>query len=236
MLPTGNVLAGVTNQAHSQFYTFYEYSPTANTFTSVMTGAPTNLGGILLQTPLPDGTVLVAASNSSTLYIYHPQGAQLTSFGQPAITNITGPVAGVYTLTGTTLNGLTNGANRDDEQQNYTSFPMIPVTTPGETEYVRVTSVSTASIAPGTSVTATFTLPGDAPHGPVQIALGQRPPGLEHLVALERHSAGGAGSTVPPLLAVRHRRHARGRSADAALFCESSGRETTGQCCCRLSP
>jgi hypothetical protein len=171
VLPTGNVLCAVLDQAQQQPYTFYEYSPTANTFTSVMTGAPSSLKGIILQTPLPDGTVLVGNNNTSTLYIYHPQGPQLTSFGQPSITNVTGPVAGVYTLTGTTLNGLTNGANRDDEQQNYTSFPIIAVTTPGETEYVRVTSVSTASIAPGAAATVKFTLPSDAPHGVVQLSL-----------------------------------------------------------------
>lgn len=127
----------------------------------VSLGAPdySMANGNLLQTPLPDGTVLVADAGFRDMYVYTPATAQLTSFGQPTITTITGPSSGVYTLNGTTLNGLTNGANSDDEVQNYTSFPIVWLITATQTRYATVTSVSTTSIAPGASGTVTFRVP-----------------------------------------------------------------------------
>jgi len=176
VLPNGNVLAGVIRWDFAGTYKFYEYTPPPaaggnGSFTDVSAGGPSYTAGNLLQTPLPDGSVLVANEHNSAIYSYRPSGAQLTSYGQPRITSIAGPVSGVYTITGTGLNGLTNGANRDDEGQNYTSFPVVWVTIAGQRRYCNVTSVSTASIAPGAAVTVKFTLPANLPRGTLTVGL-----------------------------------------------------------------
>jgi hypothetical protein len=162
VMPTGRVLVA----AHSDYgyLKFFEYDPTANQFTDVSFGAPailteTNNGGAVAETPLPDGSVLVAATGMRQVYVYKPVGAQLTSQGQPTITSVTGPVNGVYTLTGTTLSGLTNGSARDDEGSNYTSFPVVSITSGSTVRYANVTSYSSSSIQPGTSSTVKFTAP-----------------------------------------------------------------------------
>jgi hypothetical protein len=163
--PTGRALIA----AHSEngFHKFLEYDAPSDTFFDVSFGADpvitetnnTN-GGMVSQTLLPDGSVLVASSHDKSLYVYRPAGSQLTTFGRPSLSTITGPDAnGVYTLTGTTLNGLTNGANRDDEGSSYTSFPVVSVTSGTTTRYAIITSVSTTSIAPNASVTVKFKAP-----------------------------------------------------------------------------
>lgn len=183
VLPNGNVLAAVIRWDFGGQYSFYEYSPVQDSFTplSSLANAPVFVANNLLQTPLPDGGMLVANAGNSNMFIYRPT-AQNTSFGQPTISNVTGPVAGEYTMTGTTLNGLTNGANRDDEGQNNTNFPIVWVNTFASSawpqrRYCTVTSVSSASIAPGASVTVKFRLPAGLPRG--SFTLGVSASGLQ---------------------------------------------------------
>ena len=181
VLPNGHVLAavvqwdfGVNFSAPSSptcgsgssppCFTFYEYEPDG-AFTA-LPGAPVfGPGSNVVQTLLPDGGALVANNTSANLYIYSHAGAQQTAFGQPTITSVSGPVGGVYTLTGTSLNGLTNGSNRDDEGQAETGFPIVWINTYGQRRYCTVTSVNSGSIKPGTSVTVQFKLPPNVPTG-----------------------------------------------------------------------
>lgn len=176
VMPTGHVLAAI----HStySYNKFFDYDPSLNVFYDVSYGAPslateTNGAGYMVQTPLPNGTVLLGMQGTKSLYVYSPPGAQLTRFGQPSITSVTGPVSGVYTMTGTTLNGLTNGADRDDESSNYTSFPVISATSGSTTRYAVITSISSTSIAPGASVTVKFKAPraGWPGHGTITLSV-----------------------------------------------------------------
>jgi hypothetical protein len=170
LLPTNHVL--LPTSLDFLTYDFYEYDPATDTFTDVRGGEPDfhTVNGNLVQTPLPDGTVLVADAGFRDTYIYTPVGLQVTKYGQPTINSITGPVGGVYTLNGTTLNGLTNGANRDDEGHNSTSFPVVSVTASGQTRYCPVVSVSSMSIAPGAAGSVQFKLPAGLPaHGTLTV-------------------------------------------------------------------
>jgi len=174
VMPTGRVL--VTAHSDYGYLKFFEYDPTANQFTDVSFGAPailteTNYGGSVAETPLPDGSVLVAASGMRQVYVYKPVGPQLTTQGQPTITGIAGPVNGVYTLTGTTLNGLTNGSARDDEGSNYTSFPVVSITSGSTVRYANVLSFSGSSIQPGSTSSVRFSAPraGWPAHGTLTV-------------------------------------------------------------------
>lgn len=167
VMPTGNILATVTGWDFSN-NKFYELKTSGTlSFVDVSAGGPTSCSGNVLQTPLPDGSVMVACSAKSTIFAYRPAGSQLTKYGQPTIQSIAGPVNGSFTLTGTTLNGLTNGANRDDEGQNYTSFPVVSLaylfSGQKTLRYATVTQLSTTSIAPGVASTINFTIPDDVP-------------------------------------------------------------------------
>jgi hypothetical protein len=170
VLPTGKVLAATTRDFLA--YDFYEYDAGSDSFADVTAGQPDfhTINGNLLATPLPDGTALVANAGFKDIYLYTPVGLQQTQYGQPAISGVTGPVGGVYTLTGTGLNGLTNGAARDDEGHNYTSFPVVSVSASGQTRYCPVVAVSSMSVTPGAPGSVQFKLPTDLPaHGTLTV-------------------------------------------------------------------
>jgi hypothetical protein len=163
VMPTGNLLCVVNQSTFMGLYTFYEYVPptalnSLGSFNPVPAGGPAFMSGNVLSTPLPDGTVLVGGRDSGSMYIYRPSGSQLTT-GRPTLAAVGGFVNGLYTLSGTTLNGLTNGANRDDEGQNYTSFPIVQLATAGHTYSGSVTYISTMSIAPGAQGVVQFRMP-----------------------------------------------------------------------------
>jgi hypothetical protein len=166
VMPNGHVLVAASSQYG--FVKFFEYDPANDVFWDVSYGASPALtegnnthGGFpVSETLLPDGSVLVGSSDEMHLYVYRPFGAQLTTYGQPTIARVSGPLAtGEYTLVGTTLNGLTNGSNRDDEGSNSTAFPVVSVTAGSTTRYAVVTSVNSTSTAPGAPVTVRFRAP-----------------------------------------------------------------------------
>jgi hypothetical protein len=152
-------------------YKFYEFDPNANKLYDVSLGAPdfSAINGNIMQTPLPDGSMLVADAGFHEFYIYRPTGALPAQYARPSITTVSAPVNGLYTLSGTTLNGLTNGANRDDEGHPFTSFPIVVLKRGTSTWYGDVRSTSAMSIASGAASTIQFALPPGIPSGQLTV-------------------------------------------------------------------
>jgi len=165
VMPTGNLLLVVNPSSFSGTYTFYEFN-TLSGFIATPAGGPNIHTGNVYQTPLPDGTVFVTSRDNPTAFIYTPAGAQIAT-GKPNITSIGGFTNGQYTVMGTALNGLTNGANRDDEGQNFTSFPTVQISSSGKKYYGSVVSLSTMSIAPNAPGVVQFTMPSTVAHADV---------------------------------------------------------------------
>ncbi len=140
-----------------------EYDPTANTITQVTTPGAMNIGLHLNYTSrllvLPSGQILYT-TGSSTMWIYTPGGSPNPSW-RPAITSVVNDGAGTYTLTGTQLNGLSEGSNYGDDVENATNYPVIRlVDTGGTVRYARTMNWSSTSVATGSKpVTVDFTLP-----------------------------------------------------------------------------
>ncbi len=152
---------------------FYEYDYTANTFTQV--GAPG--GGVTYgnsapfgtsMLALPDGSVLfVGGQNSTSLYVYTPDGSPLP-LGQPAISSITENQDGSYQLTGTGLNGISEGATYGDDEQMNGNYPLVRLTNSvsGNTYYARTRNWNSTSVqTAGRVVTMDFDLPSNIPVG-----------------------------------------------------------------------
>ncbi|HZI32803.1 MAG TPA: kelch repeat-containing protein, partial [Candidatus Binatia bacterium] len=152
---------------------FYEYDYTADTFTQV--GAPGGgstygssapFGTSLLD--LPDGTVLfIGGQNSQSLYVYTPDGTPLAA-GKPVINNITENADGSYHLTGTGLNGITEGAAYGDDEQMDSNYPLVRMTNgvSGNVYYARTYNWNSTSVQTGSRVIATeFILPQNLPAG-----------------------------------------------------------------------
>jgi hypothetical protein len=153
---------------------FYEYDPIANSFTAVNgpTGATENISAqdvALLD--LPDGTVLYS-DLSSTLYVYTPNGSPLAT-AKPTITSVVQNPDGSYLLTGTLLNGISEGAAFGDDLQMDSNYPLVRLSdTNGNVFYARTYNWSSTGVMTGsTPETTEFTLQSVLPAGPYSLVV-----------------------------------------------------------------
>ena len=161
MLPDGTVLLAVGPAGTLKGpTTFYLYDPSTNAF-SFVPGAP-NLSGAPFgdrMLDLPDGTVLFT-DGGSTLFDYDPQSTPLAD-GTPTITGIQSNGDGTYQLTGTLLNGISEGAVYGDDAQMSSNYPLVRFTdSAGAVYYARTLNWSSTGVASGTaSQTTEYVLP-----------------------------------------------------------------------------
>ena len=176
MLATGNILLdlapnGGGADGGSPCY-FYEYNYVAQTFTPVSApGGGSNYGSTPFANSmldLPDGSVLfVGGQNSGSMYVYQPGGAALVA-GQPAITSTTANADGSYLLTGTGLNGISEGAIYGDDEQMAGNYPLVRMTNivSGNVYYARTYNWTPGNVITGTKIMTTeFALPPNLPPG-----------------------------------------------------------------------
>src|SRR5258705_11156289 len=117
---------------------------------------------------LPDGPVLfVGGQNSSSLYVYTPDGTPLPA-GQPVINTITKNVDGSYHMTGTGLTGISEGASYGDDEQMNSNDPIVRMTNnvTGNVYYARTYNWNSTSVQTGSSGIATeVSMPQKPPAG-----------------------------------------------------------------------
>jgi Concanavalin A-like lectin/glucanases superfamily/Kelch motif len=179
---------------------FYEYDPVSNSFTSVSgpTGATLNMSSFdSRMLDLPDGRVLFSL-DSSQLFVYTPSGTPLAA-GKPTISSITQNFDGSYHLTGTQLNGISEGAAYGDDAQMNSDYPIVRLTDgAGNVYYARTYNWSSTSVETSANlVTTEFTLPPGLGVGtyslvvvangissdPVSLMVSEAPPPPGNLVA-----------------------------------------------------
>jgi hypothetical protein len=201
MLPNGKVLLAIGPHSYNGPTDFYEYDPTANAYTKVagspaFSGAPWETRMLML----PTGQVLWA-NGSTGLYVYTPDGGPDPSW-QPVISDIQDNGDGSFVLTGTQLNGISEGAAYGDDAEMSSNYPIVQLTDAnGSVSYARTFNWSSTGVATGdTPVSTQFTLPnGIAPgdyslsviangiaSGPVPFTVAgpTRPASLAHRVSL----------------------------------------------------
>lgn len=163
VMPNGRVLF-VADIGH--FYypsTFFEYDPGTNSILSAqppfyeLTASPAFPNAMLV---LPTGQILVS-HKSAQLYVYNPAGGPNPAW-RPTIASITLVSNGVYRLTGTQLNGLTEGAYFGDDLQTSTNYPLVClINASGRMYYARTSNFSTMGLATGNApVSTTFSVSG----------------------------------------------------------------------------
>jgi hypothetical protein len=167
MMVNGRILCAVspTPTSGNHFPTptsFYEYDPVGNSFAQVNgpTGATDSSAPYVMRMlDLPDGTVLFT-DYGSLLYVYQPSGSPLAA-GKPAITGITTNADGSYHLTGTLLNGISEGAAYGDDAQMNSNYPLIRMTnSTGNVYYARTFNWSSTGVMTGSTPESTdFTVP-----------------------------------------------------------------------------
>src|SRR5262249_53337845 len=107
-----------------------EFNPTTNTYTNVTPASsiidlsdPSYVDRMLV---LPTGQILLTNGSSSRLALYTPDGSPNTSW-RPTIANVTDNADGTFTLTGTQLNGISEGASYGDDAEMSSNYPIIRV-------------------------------------------------------------------------------------------------------------
>ena len=138
IMPNGDILLDLSplgGLGANNGYTFpnpsfmYEFDPTTGSYTDVTpSGGISDNSDFLFMIALPSGQVLVDNELATPgIQIYTPVGLPQPAW-QPVITNIakTGPNA--YTMTGTLLNGISEGGSFGDEATMATNYPIIQLT------------------------------------------------------------------------------------------------------------
>ncbi|HEY3969612.1 MAG TPA: kelch repeat-containing protein [Planctomycetaceae bacterium] len=141
----------------------FDFDPVANTITDVTPAGA--LGTTLNSQPaflermlvLPSGGIMMSASNNQ-LYEYTPTGSANTAWA-PTVSNVT--LNGTtFTLTGTQLTGLSQGASYGDDAESDSNYPIIRITTSGGTVKYAKSFNWTPGVATGSAVVTTqFTMP-----------------------------------------------------------------------------
>jgi hypothetical protein len=167
MLPNGHFI--YTADSPPSIFTpptkIFDYDPVNNTITDItpggvlgsdLAGKPAFLGRMLV---LPSGGVLLTTS-SRQLYEFTPNGVADQSWA-PTISSVTLPVgSSTFTLNGTQLTGLSEGASYGDDAEMSSNYPIVKITdSNGVVKYARSFNW-TPGVATGSAVVSTnFTMP-----------------------------------------------------------------------------
>jgi autotransporter-associated beta strand protein len=165
MMPNGDILIafsplGGTNSQGT--YTFpppsyiYEFNPTTQVFTDV---TPSGLSGqnavYLHMLMLPSGQVLLGDEQTGTLQVYTPDGSPQNAW-RPMPGGITqvGDGQNTVTLTGTQLNGISEGASGGDDWQEASNYPLVQLLpiSGSASPYLRTFNWSSAGVAEGSNL------------------------------------------------------------------------------------
>jgi hypothetical protein len=169
-LPDGNVLFDASACVYNTPTHFFVYNASSNTITQIpdVPNAPNDSSYYTRMLALPNGQVLFN-DGSSQMEVYTAGGTPNASW-KPSITSLnsrTLAARGTYTLSGTQLAGLDQGAAYGDDVQDNTNFPLVRITNSatGVVTYARTSNWTSVSVAPGTKSSTQFTIPPGTPTG-----------------------------------------------------------------------
>ena len=172
--PNGKVLVAASPINANTFpgpTTLEEYDPVTGTMTIVPnTDGPDLSRGALVfrMLALPSGQILVssAAPGGGGLKLYTPDSPQVAGVA-PTITDIRDVGSGKFTLTGTQLNGFSEGASYGDDAQMATNYPIVRLFDGhGHQYYARTSNWSSVGVGTGsTPATVDFKVPDGLPAG-----------------------------------------------------------------------
>ena len=175
MLPNGDVLIALSplgNVVKGKGYTFptpsniYQFNPASGSFTDVSPGG--SIGGSsignnayqLNMVVLPTGQVLLANEGANFEVFTEDPSTGPQNAWRPTISNLVQNAGGSFTLTGTQINGISEGANYGDDNESATNYPIVQLTDgSGNISYATTSGWSTTNIVTGsTPETTNFTL------------------------------------------------------------------------------
>ena len=167
MMPNGKVLFTALSKDNSTSILF-EYDPVANSIVQV--DSPIRGQNVMLV--LPDGSILVPRGQGDPQpYLYRAEGAPDAAW-RPVILGITANADGTYRVSGTQLNGLSEGAYMGDDAQMSSNYPIFAFKNgEGRVWYARTVRNYSTSVQTGSRVLqADVELPGGLTAGNYQVS------------------------------------------------------------------
>jgi hypothetical protein len=167
----GLVLGGVFS-APTQLF---DFDPNAGTMTPIPgppgSFLPSEGAYVTRMLVLPTGQLLLSDS-SNQLYVYTADGSAPASL-RPAISHVHYTGDGVFTLTGTQLNGQSAGASYGDDDQMNENYPIVRLQDPaaGNVYYCRTMNWSSVSVGGNQPETVDFTLPSAVTPGSYELTV-----------------------------------------------------------------
>ena len=162
ILPNGNVFFASSAGAFHAPATYFEYNPTANTYTKITSDSTITAFQVNFAV-LPTGQLIEVDTDNSGVYLYTGSGT-FSAAWQPVVTSAPSCVTpnGTYVASGNQLNGLTEGANYGDDQMAMTNYPLVRIVNnaTGHVSYARTFNHSSRSIAPNAPVSTSFKVAG----------------------------------------------------------------------------
>ncbi len=172
VLPNGNMLVAMSpsnwpnNQAFPTPTNFWEYSPGLDSFTQIPSGPTAAANANSFQwnfLVLPSGQIMVFNIDINDVELYTAATRDYLSNWQPTVTSAPTCVSpgGTFSLSGTQLNGLTEGAYYGDDTQASTNFPLVLLvnSSPQGQYFAQTTGMTSRAIAPNAASSTSFTVP-----------------------------------------------------------------------------
>jgi PASTA domain len=167
ILPDGKVLVTLSPGYHLAGGHFFLFDGTSYTRIADNTNYDPNQTSDSYMLVLPTGQVLFT-NRLGTMDVYSDGGSSNAAWA-PHIGSVPTDLAAgsTYTLSGTQLNGLSQGAAYGDDYNPATDYPLVQITNDvtGTVAYARTSGMSNRSIAPGAASSTSFTLPAAIVNG-----------------------------------------------------------------------
>ena len=163
-LPNGKVWAGLVAKTYGPGLILQEFDPDTNTVKSV--DPPPDMGNPypIDYVNLPNGQVMITAAVND--WIYTPDTPPKDEW-RPTVNSVTFDSGSTYTLTGTQISGLINGADEGDDMTMAENYPIVWLTDEAQNVYYcRSFEFSNMMPSKGNAPeTCKFTTPAGLPDG-----------------------------------------------------------------------
>jgi hypothetical protein len=165
MLPNGHVMFAADTTLFTAPTLLGDFNPATGKLSQVPVPAglqsdlQSNPAYVMRMLDLPNGQLLLE-DGTSQLWVFTPPGGPQKAW-RPVIQSVTYSGNFVWTLTGTQLNGLSEGASYGDDAEMSSNYPIVQLTdSSGGVHYARSYNWSLTGVATGSQVeTVNFTLP-----------------------------------------------------------------------------
>ncbi|CAN0440883.1 unnamed protein product, partial [Phaeothamnion confervicola] len=164
-LPDGNVLISGDAGSFNGPTTIAEYNPTTNSFSVISSPSDPGAAYTDRMLMLPNGQALFTAGGSAA-WVYSETGT-IPASSRPTVSSIHQNADGSFLLTGTRLNGVSEGAAYGDDDRPSSNYPLVQlVSSSGTVYYARTYNWTSTGVQTGTTAVSTnFVLPSNLPNG-----------------------------------------------------------------------